>query len=512
MVENRRCWLVLLLAVSVGFSAIPFGVLAEVSQNSSTSRSVGSLVTPSVVTSYQSMATHSGSPSPSATTDDISVAGYDSTSIALSWAESGDWCFDDYRIQDATQGDDGPWNTIETISTAGVTSMIVGGFSPGDTTWFQDIDDSGCSGGSATSNVVSATNPGDSSLTYADTSTSSVTLTWTNTASYGGLLSFDSYQVEEAVNGGGFTAQPSITAQTPMSSTITGITGLNTGTEYQFYVVTTDQCNDCSSSWSTTSNSNTVTHLYIKQPTASPTALDVGQTTSLTVTAQGGVPPYSYSWASLPAGCSSTNSDPLSCAPTGAGTSSITVTVTDNSGVTLTSLPVTVTVSSLPTVSSFTVTSASVDTGSTVTFQVVASGGTGSLTYAYSNLPNGCASVDADSLQCTPNATGTYTVKVTVTDSVGGSTSATVALSVSQPNGGGILGGGSSSSGDLILVVVLVVVLVVIGIVVAVVLMRRKKGKPYPTQPQTPPNTYSQPWPQGYSPPPQGPIPPPPPY
>jgi cobalamin biosynthesis Mg chelatase CobN len=175
-------------------------------------------------------------------------------------------------------------------------------------------------------------------------------------------------------------------------------------------------------------------------------------------------------------------------------------------------LPVTVTVSSLPTVSSFTVTSASVDTGSTVTFQVVASGGTGSLTYAYSNLPNGCASVDADSLQCTPNATGTYTVKVTVTDSVGGSTSATVALSVSQPNGGGILGGGSSSSGDLILVVVLVVVLVVIGIVVAVVLMRRKKGKPYPTQPQTPPNTYSQPWPQGYSPPPQGPIPPPPPY
>ena len=33
------------------------------------------------------------------------------------------------------------------------------GFNPGQTLWFQDIDDSGCGGGSATSNVVSVTFP-----------------------------------------------------------------------------------------------------------------------------------------------------------------------------------------------------------------------------------------------------------------------------------------------------------------------------------------------------------------
>ena len=286
-----------------------------------------------------------GHPRPSASTDPISVAGYDSSEVALSWQQSGDFCFTDYKIQEATYSNGGPWNTIQTFTSSGITSMISGGFQPGQTAWFQDIDDSGCSGGSATSNVVSVTFPSYASLSYSDSGSSTVQASWTNSASYGGLLSFQSYQVQESINGAGYATVGTVTTESTMTYSVTGVTGLNTGTKYQFEVLTTDICNNCQGgTYPSTAQSNVVTHLAIYQPTAGPTAVEVGQSTELGVSVIGGTSPYSYAWTGLPAGCSSSDAQPISCSPSSAGSYSVTVTVTDARGSTLTSLPVSVSV------------------------------------------------------------------------------------------------------------------------------------------------------------------------
>lgn len=433
--------------------------------------------------------------SPTATEDPISVAGYDSTSVALSWAETGDWCFADYEIQVATYSDNGPWTTIDTITSSGVTSLIDGGFSPGDTEWFEDVDVSNCGGGSTSSNVVEVTNPADATLTYTDATSSSVTLSWTDTATYGGLLSFDSYQVMEQVNGGGYSVKDTVTTQATTSDTVTGVTGLDSGTDYQFYVVTTDQCVGCSSTWSTFSNSNTVTQLYLDPPTASPAAVDVSQATELAISVGGGTSPYTYAWSGLPSGCTSSSTSPLSCTPTGAGSSTVTVTVTDSTGVSLTSLSVTVAVSALPTVTSFTADPNTVTVGDSTTFTVDATGGTGTLSYSYGGVPTGCTASATSSWSCTPTAAGPYTVTVTVTDSLGGTGTGSASLTVNAASGGGGgggnggggggggggsgtsgNGGSSSTSSDTLLDVALGAVAVIAVVLLLLVLVMKKKG------------------------------------
>ncbi len=83
-----------------------------------------------------------------------------------------------------------------------------------------------------------------------------------------------------------------------------------------------------------------------------------------------------------------------------------------------------------PVVSSFIAVPASVSVGGTAVLEVTASGGSGGLQYAYSGLPPGCLSANTASLPCTPSAGGTYSIGVTVTDSLGRSASATTTLTV----------------------------------------------------------------------------------
>ncbi len=89
-----------------------------------------------------------------------------------------------------------------------------------------------------------------------------------------------------------------------------------------------------------------------------------------------------------------------------------------------------VTITSTPTISSFTATPSTTSVGQTTTLTVVASGGTGTLSYVYAGLPHGCASANKASLSCTPSATGSYTVRVYANDTAGHSANATTFLTV----------------------------------------------------------------------------------
>jgi outer membrane protein assembly factor BamB len=84
-------------------------------------------------------------------------------------------------------------------------------------------------------------------------------------------------------------------------------------------------------------------------------------------------------------------------------------------------------------VSSFTATPSTIYLGQSSELATGISGESGAVTYAYSGLPTGCASVNSSSLSCTPSKTGQFEITVTVTDTDGGIARAETNLTVGEP-------------------------------------------------------------------------------
>jgi hypothetical protein len=142
------------------------------------------------------------------------------------------------------------------------------------------------------------------------------------------------------------------------------------------------------------------------------------------VTATGGVPPLAWTIASgtLPAGLSlgssSTDTVNITGKATAAGQSVITITVTDSTGASNTSGPLTIVVSSLAFTTTSPLPSGTVNVPY-VGVQFAATGGTSPYTFSLasgSTLPPGLALTSSD-LAGTPTTVGTYTFGITVTDS-----------------------------------------------------------------------------------------------
>jgi hypothetical protein len=60
------------------------------------------------------------------------------------------------------------------------------------------------------------------------------------------------------------------------------------------------------------------------------------------------------------------------------------------------------------------------------------SGGNGSLTYSYANLPKGCLSTNTTAVLCAPSSIGSYEITVTVADRGGETATAILILSVGE--------------------------------------------------------------------------------
>jgi hypothetical protein len=86
--------------------------------------------------------------------------------------------------------------------------------------------------------------------------------------------------------------------------------------------------------WTVSSSVNVsvVSPLRIPSLTVSPTNVRVGQPLTIATAPDQGQPPYSYRYAGLPPGCTSTNASSIVCVPTGAGQFEVTVTVSDGGG------------------------------------------------------------------------------------------------------------------------------------------------------------------------------------
>ena len=165
---------------------------------------------------------------------------------------------------------------------------------------------------------------------------------------------------------------------------------------------------------------------------ASPSTLDLGQSTSISVLATTASPPLGYSYAGLPSPCTSSDVATLSCKPGSAGSFLANITVNDSAG-NLVKTNASFRVLADPTITSFTVNRTVLTQGASVLLTVQASSGLPPYRYGYRFLPLGCLSSNADNITCVPSASGNFTVQAVVTDSLGWSVTSTVNFTVNPP-------------------------------------------------------------------------------
>jgi len=194
--------------------------------------------------------------------------------------------------------------------------------------------------------------------------------------------------------------------------------------------------------------------------------LDVGQAVGFSASTYGGSGSYVWTWIGLPGTCNGSSAALVQCRPSVPGNDTVWATVTDSNGFSTRSSPVTVAVTSLPTVV-VAATPSSVVEGNSVSIHATVSGGYGVETFTWSGLPAGCTAPNGPSLTCSPSVAGTYHVNVVATDQNGGSGLATDMVNVTAP-------AGPSSWTPLVIGIVAGVLVI---LVVVVLLIRRHQGK-----------------------------------
>ncbi|MCI4364707.1 MAG: hypothetical protein L3K10_01390 [Thermoplasmata archaeon] len=211
---------------------------------------------------------------------------------------------------------------------------------------------------------------------------------------------------------------------------------------------------------------------------ASPGAIDLGQNVTVAVTPVGGTAPYTFAFAGLPRGCTAlTASASVSCTPRLPGTFLVTVTVTDALGQAMVGSGPLV-VNHDPSVSLLVANGSPTTIGNPLDLQAKATNGSGGFTYSYTGLPTGCDSRNTSALTCTPTATGTYLVTVTVHDSLGVSATGQAYTNVTASSSTSVFGLPGMTF-DLLLVA-----LVGLVAVAAVVLVLRRRQRPTPPSPE----------------------------
>ncbi len=169
-------------------------------------------------------------------------------------------------------------------------------------------------------------------------------------------------------------------------------------------------------------------------PTASPFSLDSGQSVTLSSVVTGGTAPFAYSWTGLPTNCLSSNTDPLSCIPSGILSNStfpLYVQVNDSNGFRVRSPVLNLVIYSLPTLGTLVGSPASggADSGQSLTLTAPTSGGAGGYVYTWKGLPPGCTGTSYRVVSCLPTGltvNSTYNVTANVTDRNGGRAVGTV--------------------------------------------------------------------------------------
>ncbi len=176
----------------------------------------------------------------------------------------------------------------------------------------------------------------------------------------------------------------------------------------------------------------TITAAPLEITTATLPRARVAESYSVTLAAEGGAAPYSWSAATVPGGLSLSATGVLSGIPGTPGTYTITVTVTDSEKNTA-SRQLTLVVD--PPRLVFTTTSPlpAGRVGDAYSTQLTAAGGVPPYRWTATGVPAGLSLSAAGVLSGTPTVAGSFTLNVTVTDSAQGSVSQNFALTIATP-------------------------------------------------------------------------------
>jgi hypothetical protein len=366
-------------------------------------------------------------------TDQLTYAGISPTTISLYWTPSKDSTFSQYVIREADTNQSGflEFETVASIYQPAMTSYYATGETPGATDWWQVYYYNQT--GFAKSEVLKVTQPPVASLTYSVQGPSSILLSWNNTAQYGGLLAFYSYQIFQSTT----TAGPFVSIATIGDPNIHSypVDGLISGAEYSFYLNTTDQCVSCGNPSFSSYESGIVTVVFVGPLSASVAAnrslADVGQTVSFSCKANGGTPPYGYSWDFRDG--TSGEGPGIDHAFDKAGTMYAICTVTDFLGISSESAT-SISVYPRPSLAALTAQPSSVNAGELVTITATVKGGSGQISYSWSNLPRGCDGGNRASMVCAPSSSGNYEITLVATDTTGENATGVVTLTVGPAN------------------------------------------------------------------------------
>jgi PKD domain len=228
------------------------------------------------------------------------------SAISLSWSDTTTGTFENYTVQEASAGSGWHLRTVDTITAAATVDAVVSGVSPAtdydwqvaenyETCLIGDID---CTPGTATTNLLNVTQPPVAFLNYTGLTSSQVVLEWTNNATYGGLVSFDAYQLYRSTDGGAAHLIQTVTTESDLSYT----DSITSGDSYTFYVLTEDCTAGCGGGSPTlsTTQSNLITlgpPLTLSVTvSAERSPIDLGQADFFTCTPSGGESPFEYAW------------------------------------------------------------------------------------------------------------------------------------------------------------------------------------------------------------------------
>ncbi len=230
------------------------------------------------------------------------------------------------------------------------------------------------------------------------------------------------------------------------------------------------------------------TMLQVRSPlasvvlSASSTALDLGETTTLTAAVTGNSTNVTYTWVGLPSGCTS-NTTLLTCAPATEGSFTLALVAALPGGTSVQSNTVTLSVLAPLSAPAIEIGGGRATVGSPLTVSVEVSGGTQPYTYAWSNLPSGCVVADLPEFTCTPVIQGSSSISVTVTDATGAALTSNATVQVAAPASPAPSGGLTMDS-QAALFFVLMTVALILAILLAALILRKDRSDGEPRNPR----------------------------
>jgi hypothetical protein len=234
----------------------------------------------------------------------LTAPGVVPAAVSLSWTEAsvtGLNSFLNYTITYSTNNSTGSFAGVAVITTQTALQYAAGSLAPGGTYWWQVTGYVAVFLGgtqSQPSNVLEVQQPGSAYLTKWAVTSTSLQLNWTNNATYGGLLGFQSYTVFESISGAAYSPVYSNVTLALRTATLP----VTAGVGYAYYLNTTD-CINCGATGpqDSVTDSNILT---VGTPatlgasiSASRGTVDASESDLLTCTPSGGSSPFAFAWS-----------------------------------------------------------------------------------------------------------------------------------------------------------------------------------------------------------------------